>query len=67
MKILVRRLLSLLAVFLACQAGIIQAESYYSVSSDNSETASVGGDQKTATISQPPCIENSVCSQEMCE
>ncbi len=64
MKIFVRHLLLLLAVVLACQAGIVRAESYYNVSGDKSEAAGARGDQKAAAISQPPCIENSICSQK---
>ncbi len=66
MKIFVRHVLLLLAVFLACQAGLVQAGSYYYVSGDKSEAASASGDQKTAALSQPPCIEESICSQK-CE
>ncbi len=64
METFVRRVLLLSAVvILVCQIGLAQAGSIYYVSADKSEGTAAASDQKTATVSQPPCVENSICPQ----
>ena len=60
MKAVLRVVLPLLAVILVYQAGVAQATTYMYASDEVTAAAS---DQKPATVSQPPCVENAICPE----
>jgi hypothetical protein len=60
MKAVLRVVLPLLAVILVYQAGVAQAMTSMYASDEGTAAAS---DQKPATVSQPPCVENAICPE----